>query len=79
MEGIKVTVEEKKAEKNGEYPCYKISTVDSCPPKEVVFFTKQSSGYCVTGNDTHGINYFSDCWCEDRFIPFHGKITIEVE
>jgi len=79
MEGIKVTVTEKAVEKKSEYPCFKISTADSYPPKEVVFFTEKSTGYCVTGNDVHAHKYFSDCWCEYRFIPFHGKIEIEVE
>ena len=79
MDGIKVTVEEKKVEKKSEYPCYKISTADSYPPNEVVFFTKESEGYCIAGNPNREDVYFSDSWCENRFTPFHGKITIEVE
>ena len=79
MSEIKVTVEEKKVEKKSEYPCFKISTSNSYPPNQVVFFTKESEGYYIAGDPIRKNVYFSNGWCEDRFIPFHGTITIEVE
>lgn len=78
MDGIKVTVEEKKVEKKSEYPCYKICT-DDANLGMIILFTSQCEGMVIKMSGHRRIGYMSQCWDESKFVPFHGTITIEVE
>lgn len=77
MDGINVTVEEKKVDRKSEYPCYKVSLSGT---KRIVLFTKPRSGVVVsTDKNWNSLGLYLESWVESGFIPFHGTIKIEVE
>ena len=85
MNGIKVRVEEKQIERmpgscvGSKYPCIKIAKAGSGTDRDIVLLTKLRNGIVIVGNRFNSFGYQSSSWDEEQLIPFHGKITIEVE
>ena len=69
--GIKVTINKKEVPEKSEYPCLKISRLET-----LVYFTGPRAGTVLSASSGHVGEYSAD-WCESNFEPFNGTVTLE--
>ena len=69
--GIKVTINKAEVPENSEYPCLKISRLET-----LVYFTGPRAGTVLSASFRH-VGEYSDDWCEENFEPFSGTVTLK--